>query len=78
MYACFSDCISGHACESFVIVPVLEYVQMLYFPKSSRVLFQYESLLSEHEQMKEKLEEVSLELEILRSEINEGGLPRPF
>ena len=34
---------------------------------------QYEELAQEHEQLKERCEEVSLELEILKNEISEGG-----
>ena len=34
---------------------------------------QYESLQTENESLKEKIEEVTLELEILRNEVSDGG-----
>lgn len=34
---------------------------------------QLESMLQENESLKEKVEELSLELEILRSEVSDGG-----
>ena len=35
---------------------------------------QFESVAQENESLKEKVEELSLELEILRSEVSDGGM----
>jgi hypothetical protein len=35
---------------------------------------QFESIVQENESLKEKVEEFSLELEILRSEVSDGGM----
>ncbi len=35
---------------------------------------QFESMVQENESLKEKVEELSLELEILRSEVSDGGI----
>ena len=48
-------------------------MQLCYFLLIYSCCFQYEGLQAENESLKDKLEEVSLELEIVRNEISEGG-----
>ena len=39
---------------------------------------QFESMVQENESLKEKVEELSLELEILRSEVSDGGIQKTY